>query len=104
MRKLIPLLFICIFMVSLCAGCTKDDAEVPDMQFTAETLAHYDGKGGRSAYIAVDGFVYDVSNHRSWKNGEHHGFSAGQDLTAAFQDEHRAATLRKLPVMGTYTD
>lgn len=103
MRKIyIPLLFV--FVITLSASCAKQDAEIPDVQFTAAILAEYDGKDGHPAYIAVDGLVYDVSNHKSWTSGEHHGFEAGKDLTDDFNENHKAATLRKLPVMGIYID
>lgn len=103
-HKIVTVVCVFVFMASLMAGCAKEEETIPDVQFTAETLAQYNGKDGQPAYIAVNGLVYDVTNHKSWKNGEHHGFSAGQDLTDAFQEEHRAAVLRKLPVMGTTMD
>jgi predicted heme/steroid binding protein len=104
MRKLFITLLLVLITATMAVGCTEQNTEIPDVQFTAETLAEYDGKDGRPAYIAVDGLVYDVSNHKSWTMGEHHGFSAGEDLTDYFNENHKAATLRKLPVMGAYTD
>lgn len=70
--------------------------------FTAETLAQYDGQNGNAAYIAVDGVVYDVSS--VFRNGRHHGYSAGQDLTDAFNREHSSRELQGLTVVGTYQD
>lgn len=39
-------------------------------KFTKETLSNYNGKNGRSAYIAFNGTVYDVTNNTHWLNGE----------------------------------
>jgi predicted heme/steroid binding protein len=103
MRKSFIILLL-IFSVALFIGCTKQDTVIPDVKFTAATLAEYDGQDGRPAYIAIDGLVYDVSNHKSWTNGEHHGFEAGKDLSAEFKENHKEGTLRKLPVVGTYAD
>ncbi len=70
--------------------------------FTVQELAKYNGKNGNKAYIAVNGTVYDVSS--IFSNGQHHGFQAGQDLTAAFSDEHNAARLKGLPTVGVMQD
>ena len=66
--------------------------------FTTQTLAAYNGKDGKKAYIAVNGRVYDVS--ALFQDGEHHGAQAGQDLTAAFAEQHSSARLRDFPVVG----
>ena len=83
---------------------TTEEQELVDTNaFTPETLARYDGKEGRKAYIAVNGAVYDVTDH--WKDGEHHGLSAGYDVTRGFLDSpHGASTLKKLTVVGGYHD
>lgn len=70
--------------------------------FNAESLAQYNGKNGMPAYIAVGGVVYDVSS--LFRNGSHHGYSAGVDLTEAFYREHTDRELRGLTVVGTYED
>lgn len=50
--------------------------------FTADTLAEFDGKEGRAAYVGYEGQVYDVSDIPAWKDGIHQGkYTAGQDLT-----------------------
>ena len=68
--------------------------------FTANTLAAYDGTGGRPAYAAVDGIVYDVS--AVFRNGSHHGCQAGRDITADFYADHRASLLEGYPIVGVY--
>jgi predicted heme/steroid binding protein len=102
--KRVFVLLLLAYIATTVIGCTKQDATIPDLLFTAPVLAEYDGKDGRPAYIAVDGLVYDVTNHKSWINGEHHGFVAGKDLSDGFNESHKATTLRKLPIMGSYAD
>lgn len=68
--------------------------------FTAETLKPYNGLNGQPAYVAVDGIVYDMS--KAFRNGRHHGYSAGQELSAAFHGEHPQSYLKGLTVVGTY--
>lgn len=103
MRKLIVSLLVLILLGTIFVGCTEK-SEVPNKQFTVETLAEYDGKDGHPAYIAVDGLVYDVTDNSNWRSGEHHGFRAGQDLTSEFESEHGKSKLRNLEIMGTYAD
>ena len=68
--------------------------------FTAQTLSQYNGLNGQSAYVAVDGLVYDMSN--VFKNGQHHGYTAGQDLSAAFHGQHPDSFLNSYEVVGSY--
>jgi len=70
--------------------------------FTAETLSQYNGKNGNAAYIAVDGVVYDVSS--LFRNGEHHGWGAGKDLSDEFHKEHTDNYLDGYSVVGTYQE
>ncbi|NCO12102.1 MAG: hypothetical protein COZ34_00875 [Candidatus Pacebacteria bacterium CG_4_10_14_3_um_filter_34_15] len=49
--------------------------------FTVKELAEFDGKDGRKSYIAYEGVVYDVTDSKLWKLGEHFGLNAGVDLT-----------------------
>ena len=45
-------------------------------------LGQYDGQEGRPAYIAFRGTIYDVSESKLWKNGNHMGrHPSGIDLT-----------------------
>jgi len=68
--------------------------------FTKEILAQFNGLNGNAAYVAVDGIVYDVSS--VFLNGEHHGWSAGQDLSSEFYQEHSASKLKGYTIVGTY--
>lgn len=70
--------------------------------FTLEELAKFDGKNGNPAYIAVSGVVYDVSDVPQWKDGEHNGQKAGNDLTKEIEtiSPHGVDVLKELPVVG----
>ncbi|MCL5735511.1 MAG: cytochrome B5 [Actinobacteria bacterium] len=74
-------------------------------EFTMETLAKYDGKDGRPAYVAHDGKVYDLTSSPSWENGEHEDeHYAGRDLTEDMDfAPHLADELDNFPVVGIYT-
>lgn len=78
------------------------EVKVVMKEFTLEELAKYDGKEGRKAYIAVDGIVYDVSDSKRWKNGNHNGFSAGKDLSEFIKKSpHGKKVLERLKKVGT---
>lgn len=68
--------------------------------FTADTLKQYNGLSGQPAYAAVDGIVYDMSS--VFRNGNHHGYKAGQDLSTAFHGEHPDSFLEGYNIVGTY--
>lgn len=53
-------------------------------EFTLEELEGFDGKNGNSAYVAVDGTIYDVTESSFWRSGNHFGVQAGKDLTEQF--------------------
>ena len=69
---------------------------------TPEELRTYDGKEGRRAYIAFKETVYDVTESRLWKDGEHQGMHiAGVDLTEAMADApHGEEVFKGFPVVG----
>ena len=53
-------------------------------KFTVEELGKFDGKEGRSAYVAYKGKIYDVTDSYLWLDGEHQfERKAGADLTEA---------------------
>ncbi|MEA3545749.1 MAG: cytochrome b5 domain-containing protein [Thermodesulfobacteriota bacterium] len=69
---------------------------------TPEELAEFDGRDGRSAYIAVNGTIYDVSHSQHWKNGDHEGaHQAGYDLTEELKTApHVRTVVESFPVVG----
>jgi len=75
-------------------------------KYTSKELLKCDGQGGRPAYVAVNGTVYDVSQSDLWKHGLHfQKHIAGRDLTAAIQRApHSVALLKRLPVVGELDD
>jgi predicted heme/steroid binding protein len=74
--------------------------------FTLDELAQFDGKDGRSAYVAVDGVVYDVTGSRMWPEGGHArcdlGAAAGQDLSELINKApaNMRGLLSRMPVVG----
>lgn len=71
--------------------------------FTATELAQFDGQGGRKAYFAYKGKVYDVSESTLWKLGEHFGVKAGMDLTGLMGSApHGDEVMAKVPLIGTF--
>lgn len=71
-------------------------------EFTIEELSQFDGSGGRPAYVAINGTVYDVSLEATWGGGTHFSLYAGKDLSAQFNGCHggRTEILRNLPIVG----
>jgi predicted heme/steroid binding protein len=69
-------------------------------------LALNDGKEGRSAYIAHEGKVYDVTECFLWKGGRHQAMhEAGRDLTQALSGApHGADLLERAPIIGLLGD
>lgn len=55
---------------------------------TQQELSSATGRAGNPAYVAVNGTVYDVTNHAGWSLGTHFGLPAGRDLTAEFASCH----------------
>lgn len=74
--------------------------------FTAETLAEFNGKDGKAAYVAYEGKVYDVSEIAAWKEGIHQGrFEAGKDYTEVLNNEapHKPTNLTdNAPIVGLF--
>lgn len=72
-----------------------------EQTFTKDELAKYNGQNGSSAYVAVDGVVYDMSS--VFKNGTHFSHIAGTELTNAFYSYHAKSSITKYPVIGKYS-
>lgn len=71
-------------------------------RFTEKELAQYDGKEGRSSYVAYNGKVYDVTGSRLWPSGRHSNrHSAGEDLSRTMINApHNESVLSRFPVVG----
>jgi predicted heme/steroid binding protein/uncharacterized membrane protein len=70
---------------------------------TLSELGLCDGKEGRPAYIAFRGAIYDVSQSRLWKNGNHlNRHPAGVDLTEVLsQAPHGDEKVMAMPRVGS---
>lgn len=76
---------------------------------TLEELSSYDGKDGRPVYVAVEGSIYDLTQSRLWRGGEHdpsHGEAfAGRDLTEVLKESpHGDKHLKRFPIVGYLVD
>ncbi len=103
-----------LFVLTACA--TEETANAEDTTatledetlpvFTAETLAEFNGKDGKAAYVAYEGKVYDVSEIAAWKEGIHQGrFEAGKDYTEVLNNEapHKPTNLTdNAPIVGLF--
>lgn len=89
-------------VVSADTSSTTSTASTAQKKFTVTELADYNGLNGKSAYIAVDGIVYDVTNVKEWANGTHQDYAAGLDLTKEIKAApHGVAQLDGVPFVGT---
>lgn len=68
-------------------------------------LALRNGSDKPEIWIAFEGFVYDVSDSRLWKNGKHYEHWAGQDLTDELKDApHTEKVFGKFKRIGRLID
>lgn len=72
-------------------------------QFSEEELAQFDGKDGNPIYIAHKGIVYDVTESKMWRGGNHmKRHKAGVDLTTDIQAApHDSEVLSRYLQVGT---
>ena len=76
------------------------------LELTLEELAEYTGRGDNPAYVAVAGYIYDVSDSGRWRGGMHNGFRAGHDLTEEINNAspHGLRVLANLPLVGVLVE
>ncbi len=88
------------------AGGIKGSAADGTLELTLEQLKQFNGKNGNPVYVAVDGVIYDLTNVPAWKNGEHNGYSAGNDLTDIIKNKspHGVKNLEGKPIVGKLVD
>lgn len=71
-------------------------------KFTSNQLRTFNGIN-KPAYVGYQGKVYDVSS--IFKDGEHSGIKAGQDLTVNLvESPHKKDIFEKFPIVGTLTN
>jgi predicted heme/steroid binding protein len=70
--------------------------------FTYQELMEYNGQGGKPAYVAYKGVVYDVSDSDLWINGKHQNrHDAGDDLSNDFmQAPHGEDVFERVKIVG----
>jgi predicted heme/steroid binding protein len=74
--------------------------ELPE--YTRFQLALRNGQDKPQVWVAYHGMIYDVSESRLWKRGQHYEHWAGQDLTAELKDApHTHSVFEKFRVIGT---
>ncbi|TKB99585.1 cytochrome b5 domain-containing protein [Pedobacter cryotolerans] len=61
--------------------------------YTKQQLALRNGQDKPQIWVALKGFIYDVSESRLWKNGKHYEHWAGQDLTDELADAPHTETV-----------
>lgn len=75
----------------------------PDVlpEITRSQLALRNGQDKPEVWVALNGFVYDVTASRLWRHGKHYEHWAGQDLTDELKDApHTANVFDKFKVIG----
>ncbi len=64
-------------------------------------LALRNGQDRDEIWIAYKGIIYDVSESRLWRRGQHYEHFAGQDLTHELPDApHTESVFEKFNVVG----
>jgi predicted heme/steroid binding protein/uncharacterized membrane protein len=73
-------------------------------KFDADELARFNGENGNPIYVAYDGKVYDVSESKLWRNGQHmKRHRSGNDLTGDMQAApHASNVLERYPQVGVF--
>lgn len=97
-------LFVVVAVIFIACASTpyKETRAVPDKSFTVAELAKFTGKDGNRAYVAYQGIVYDFTDVKAWKNGDHKdGKKAGNDYTEVLDKVwHGTKVLKDKPVVG----
>jgi len=79
---------------------TADNPTTTVKTFDATELSRYNGQNGQSAYVAVEGKVYDMT--QVFVNGNHFSHIAGTELTSEFFSRHDLPSITKYPVVGIF--
>lgn len=70
-------------------------------EYSKSQLALRNGQDKPQIWVAYNGYIYDVSDSRLWKNGMHYEHWAGQDLTEELKDApHSDSVFSKFQVVG----
>jgi len=87
-------------------GGSDEEKVVMEVTLSLEELKAYNGQNGMPAYVAVDGIIYDVTESSYWKEGQHNGYQAGQDLTDIIKNvsPHGIKKLERVEQVGILID
>lgn len=71
-------------------------------EYTRSQLALRNGQDKIEIWVAYNGFIYDVSASRLWRNGKHYEHWAGQDLSEELDNDapHTKHVFDKFKVVG----
>ena len=74
-------------------------------KFTLKELSEFNGKNGKVAYIAYKGRVYDLTTSEMWRDGDHLGHAAGQDLTEEMEiAPHGEEVIERMRIVGVLAE
>lgn len=81
-------------------------SNVPKREITSEEIKEYNGTDSElPIYIALDGYVYDVSEGRKfYEEGGAYDYLAGKDSTKELSLIGGDIIKRKYPIIGTYIE
>ena len=69
--------------------------------YTRSQLALRNGQDKPEIWVAYKGQIYDLSNSRLWRNGQHYEHWAGQDLTEELADApHTEKVFERFEMVG----
>ena len=78
-----------------------EDAKSNLRYYSRHQLALRNGQDRMEIWVAYKGMIYDVSDSRLWKNGQHYEHWAGQDLTEELADApHNENVFDKFKIVG----
>jgi predicted heme/steroid binding protein len=70
-------------------------------KYTLSQLALRNGHEKPEIWCAFNGYIYDLSKSKLWKNGKHYEHWAGQDLTQELKDApHTDKVFEKFEIIG----
>jgi len=69
--------------------------------YTRSQLALRNGQDKDEIWVAYKGLIYDVTDSRLWRRGQHYEHWAGQDLTTELEDApHTEKVFERFEVVG----
>jgi predicted heme/steroid binding protein len=78
---------------------SSDPSLLPE--YTKSQLALRNGQDKDEIWCAYNGFIYDVTKSKLWRNGKHYEHWAGQDLTGEMKDApHTEFVFDKFVIVG----